>query len=276
MNPQQVGQWTNKLVEYLIENGPKLGGAIAILIAGFIAARFVGKVLEGWLAKRQMEPPVRMLICRVVRLLVMAFALVIALGTCGINITPLVTMFGVAGVGIGLALQGVLSNLVAGLLIIFTKPFRVGEYIEIIGCSGQVSVIDMFTTVLVHPDRSKVVIPNRKIVGEVLHNYGTIRQHDIRVGVAYSTNLPAAIALINELLARNPHVLKDVPPVVAVGGFGDSAIELVVKPWSPVNDFGNAAAEIKLAIVDAFRARNIEIPFPQREIRVINGGPLKV
>lgn len=272
MNPDQVKQWTEFLIKYLIENGPKLGGAIAILIAGFIAARFVGSVLTGWLEKKQLEPPVRMLICRVIRLLIIAFALLIALGTCGINITPLVTMFGVAGVGIGLALQGVLSNLVAGLLIIFTKPFRVGEYIEIIGCSGQVHMVDLFTTTLVHPDRSRVVIPNRKIVGEVLHNYGVIRQHDIRVGVAYSTNLPAAIALIHELLARNQKVLKDVPPVVVVGAFGDSAIEILVKPWSPVGEFGNAAAEIKLAIVDAFRTRNVEIPFPQREVRVLQEG----
>lgn len=272
MNPAQVQQWTELLIKYLIENGPKLGGAVAILIAGFLAARFLGNILQGWLEKKQLEPPVRMLICRVVRLLVIAFALLIALGTCGINITPLVTMFGVAGVGVGLALQGVLGNLVAGLLIIFTKPFRVGEYIEIIGCSGQVSAIELFTTILVHPDRSRVVIPNRKIVGEVLHNYGTIRQHDIRVGVAYSTNLPAAIALINELLARNTKVLKDVPPVVVVGAFGDSAIEILVKPWSPVADFGNASAEIKLAIVDAFRSRNVEIPFPQREVRVLQDG----
>ncbi len=273
MNPAQVSQWTEKLIEFLITNGPKLGGGIVILVVGFIAARFLGGMVQGWLEKKQLEPPVRMLISRLVRLMVIAFALVIALGTCGIDITPLVTMLGVAGVGIGLALQGVLSNLVAGLLIIFTKPFRVGEFVEIIGCSGQVSVIDLFTTVLVHPDRSRVVIPNRKIVGEVLHNYGTIRQHDIRVGVAYNTNLPAAIALINELLARNPHVLKDVPPVVVVGAFADSSIEILVKPWSSVNDFGAAGAAIKLAIVDAFRARNVEIPFPQRDVHIIQTTP---
>ncbi len=273
MNQAQVSQWTEKLIEFLITNGPKLGGGIIILIVGFIAARFLGNMVQGWLERKQMEPPVRMLITRVIRLMVVAFALVIALGTCGIDITPLVTMLGVAGVGIGLALQGVLSNLVAGLLIIFTKPFRVGEYIEIIGCSGQVSVVDLFTTVLAHPDRSRVVIPNRKIIGEVLHNYGNIRQHDIRVGVAYSTNLPAAIALINELLARSPHVLKDVPPVVVVGTFADSSIEILIKPWSSVNDFGNASAAIKLAVVEAFRARNVEIPFPQREIRILQPTP---
>lgn len=269
---EQISQLKEKGIEFLYQRGPNLLGAIIILVAGFMVARFLGGILGKWLERRHLEPPVRMLLVRLLWLVVMALFVMVALGTLGIAVGPLIALMSVAGVGVGLAMQGVLSNLVAGLLIIFTKPFRVGEYIEIIGCSGQVSVIDMFTTVLVHPDRSRIVIPNRKIVGEVLHNYGTIRQHDIRVGVAYNTNLPAAIALINELLAQNSKILKDVPPVVVVGAFGDSAIEILVKPWSPVGEFGNAAAEIKLAIVDAFRSRNVEIPFPQREIRVLQNG----
>lgn len=269
---EQITQLKAKGIDFLYQRGPNLLGAIIILVAGFMVARFLGGLLGKWLERRHLEPPVRMLLVRLLWLVVMALFVMVALGTLGIAVGPLIALMSVAGVGVGLAMQGVLSNLVAGLLIIFTKPFRVGEYIEIIGCSGQVSVIDMFTTVLVHPDRSRIVIPNRKIVGEVLHNYGTIRQHDIRVGVAYNTNLPAAIALINELLAQNSKILKDVPPVVVVGAFGDSAIEILVKPWSPVGEFGNAAAEIKLAIVDAFRSRNVEIPFPQREIRVLQNG----
>lgn len=269
---EQISQLKAKGIEFLYERGPNLLGAIVILIAGFMVARFLGRILGKWLERRHLEPPVRMLFVRLLWLVVMALFVMVALGTLGIAVGPLIALMSVAGVGVGLAMQGVLSNLVAGLLIIFTKPFRVGEYIEIIGCAGQVSTIDMFTTVLAHPDRSRIVIPNRKIVGEVLHNYGTIRQHDIRVGVAYSTNLPAAIALINELLAQNPKVLKDVPPVVVVGAFGDSAIEILVKPWTSVGDFGNASAEIKLAIVDAFRSRKVEIPFPQREIRVLQDG----
>lgn len=274
MDPAKVSQWTDKLITYLIENGPKLAGAVGILIVGILVARGVGKVVERWLNKKDLEPPVKMLISRIIRLFVIAFALVIALGTCGVNIAPLVAGIGVAGVGIGLAMQGVLSNLVSGLLIIFTKPFRVGEYIEIVGCYGQVSVIDLFTTILVHPDRSRVVIPNRKIVGEILHNYGTIRQHEIKVGVAYSTNVAEAITIIQGVLAQNPKVLKDPAPVVAVQDFGDSAINITIRPWSNLSEFGPAAAEIKLAVVDAFRARKIEIPFPQREIRVIAGKAL--
>jgi len=269
---EQINQLKGKGIDFLYDKGPNLLGAIVILIAGFLLARILCRLLNSALERRHLEPPVRMLITRLVWLVIMALFTMVALGTLGIAVAPLIALMSVTGVGVGFAMQGVLSNLVAGLVIILTKPFRVGEYVQIAGCSGQVSNIDLFTTVLAHPDRSRVVIPNRKIVGEILHNYGTIRQQDITVGVAYSTNLPAAIAVINQLLAANPRVLQDLPPVVAVGRFGDSSVEIQVRPWTSVNDFGKASAEIRLAIIDAFRSRNIEIPFPQQEVRVLTPG----
>jgi len=115
----------------------------------------------------------RKLIVRVVRMVVLLFAVVVALDKFGFQIAPLVAGIGVAGLGIGFALQGVLGNMVAGLTIIFTKPFRVGEYIEIVGVHGDVAAIELFSTTLVHTDRSRIIVPNRKIVGEILHNFGT-------------------------------------------------------------------------------------------------------
>jgi small conductance mechanosensitive channel len=271
---EQISQLKTEAIRFATDKGPSLLGAVVILVAGFILARFICRLLGHWLEGRRLEPPVRMLLTRVTWLIIMALFVMVALGTLGIAVGPLIALMSVAGVGIGLAMQGVLGNLVAGLVIIFTKPFRIGEYIEIIGCYGQVTAIDLFTTVLLHPDRSRVVIPNRKIVGEVLHNYGTIRQHDISVGVAYNTDLSRALAVVNEVLARSPKVLKDPAPVVAVSKLGESSIDIAVKPWSPLSEYGPAAAEIRLAIVDAFRERKIEIPFPQREIRVIGSGNL--
>lgn len=271
---EQISQLKAEGIRYAADKGPALIGAIVILIAGFLLTRFVCRLLGKWLEGRHTEPPVRMLLTRVTWLIIMALFFMVALGTLGIAVGPLIALMSVAGVGVGLAMQGVLGNLVSGLVIIFTKPFRIGEYIEVVGNYGQVSVIELFSTTLVHPDRSHVVIPNRKISGEVLHNYGTIRQHDITVGVAYNTNLPAAIGVINEILARNPRVLKDPAPAVAVNSFGQSSIEIAVKPWSPVQELGPAGAEIRLAIVDAFRARKIEIPFPQMEVRVVGQGSL--
>ena len=272
MNPDQVIVWKNKIIEVSIEKGPKILTALLILVAGIMVAKFIGNIAQAWLNRRDLEPPVRSLATRVIRLLIVVLFGVVALGTAGVDTAPMIAGIGVAGVGIGLAMQGVLGNLVCGLLIIFTKPFRVGEYIEIVGVYGQVNTIDLFTTVLAHPDRSRVVIPNRKIVGEILHNYGTVRQQDIKVGVAYSTDLPSALAVIRQVLAQNSRVLKEPTPVVAVVGFGDSAIDIAIKPWSDLKDFAQVRAEINLALAEAFRTNGIQIPFPQREIRVLNGG----
>jgi len=268
MTLEQVGE---KMVTLSIEKGPKILTAIAILVAGGIVARFVGRFAQRWLENRKLEPPVRVLLTRLVKLLIIAIFLVVALGTAGIDTTPLVAGIGVAGVGIGLAMQGVLGNLICGLLIIFTKPFRVGEYIDIIGVHGQVNTIDLFTTTLLHPDRSRIVIPNRKIVGEVLHNYGTVRQQDVKVGVSYNTDLAKALAVIRGVLNQNDKVLKDPEPMVAVVGFGDSSVDIAVKPWTELKNYAAARAELHLGLANAFRANGIEMPFPQQEIRLLNG-----
>src|SRR5260370_376522 len=213
-----------RIANYVEKHGPALLGAIVILTIGFFVARWLGRLAMHWLNRKEMalEPPVRMLIVRVLRLLVFVFPLVIAAGTAGVDVTALVASIGVAGVGVGLAMQGVLSNVVAGLTIIFTKPFRVGEYIELLGTHGQVTAIELFTTKLIHADRSRVVIPNRKIVGEVLHNYGTMRQLDLSVGVGYATNVVDAVAVVREILNQNPRVLKEPVAVVWVTSLGDS------------------------------------------------------
>jgi len=212
----------------------------------------------------------RKLAVRVIRLLVFGLALVLALEKFGVPIAPMVAGIGVAGVGIGLAMQGVLSNLVAGLTIIFTKPFRVGEYIELIGVQGVVKNVELFTTTLLHPDLSRVVIPNRKVVGEVIHNYGMIRQLEINVAVGYGSNLNEVIQTVRDILASNPRVLKDPAPGVGVGAFGESGVTIGVRPWTSVPDFGPAGGELHRAILEEFRAKGIQMPLPQREVRLLN------
>lgn len=267
-------EWKDKIANYVVLQGPALLGALLIIVAGLIASKWITRLFSAWLSRRQLEPPVRMLMSRVVALLIILFSALIAVGTIGVDIMPLVTGIGVIGVGVSLAMQGVLGNLVAGLLIIFTKPFRVGEYISIIGVQGQVDTIELFNTVLLNADRSRVVIPNRKIVGEVLQNYGTIRQLDLSVGVSYDTNIPATLALVRDILSKNTRVLKELAPGIGVSALADSSINLAVKPWVAVNDYGPAGAEINLAIIERFREAGISIPFPQREIRILNGNGL--
>ncbi len=256
-------------LDLLVRYGFQILGAVAILAIGFVVARWVGNITQRALERRALEPPVRILMVRFVKVLVLLFTLLAALDKFGFQIAPLVAGIGVAGLGIGIALQGVLSNVVAGLSIILTKPFRVGEYVQLVGVDGQVDRIELFSTTLVHADRSRVVIPNRKIVGEILHNCGATRQLHLGVGIAYSGDVERALATIRDVLEKNPRVLKDPTPVVGISGLGDSAITVSIQPWVAVADYGDAQAEIYQAVVRRFREHRIEIPFPQREVRLL-------
>jgi small conductance mechanosensitive channel len=267
---ETIEQTRRTLIDLSIRYGPKLLTAFVVLFVGVLASRRSGQAMQQWLAKRELEPPVRKLIGRVASLLVLLLFVLMALQNLGVELLPLFASLGVAGVGVGLAMQGVLSNLTAGLTIIFTRPFKVGEYVALVGVEGQVDSIELFSTTLLHTDCSRVVIPNRKIVGEILHNYGKLRQLDLSVSVAYAADLDKALRTIGEVLQQNPRVRKELTPVVGVVGLYDSAIQIAIKPWVSVADFIPAAGELNAAVVVAFRARQIEIPFPQREVRLLS------
>jgi small conductance mechanosensitive channel len=238
-------------------------------VAGFIVGKWVSGAFARMLERRELEPPIRALFTRVVWALCVLLFAIMALQNLGVELLPLVAGLGVAGAGVALATQGVLSNLVAGLSIIFAKPFRVGEYIAIAGVEGAVTDITLFSTTLTHADRSRVVIPNRKIVGEILHNYGTVRQLELTVGVAYDTDLATLIPLIHEVLQGNPRVLKEPLAVVQPVQLGDSSVGIAVKPWVLVQDQVLATGEINAAVLQSLRARGVVIPVPQREVRLI-------
>lgn len=264
-----IDQAKNTLMDLAIRFGPRLVAAVLILFAGVIVSRWVTRWLARGLSHIELEPPVRILFGRVAWLLTMALFVILALQNLGVELLPLIAGLGVAGAGLALATQGVLSNVVAGLSIIFTKPFRVGEYISIVAEEGTVESITLFNTTLGHLDRSRVVIPNRKITGEILHNFGQIRQLDICVGVAYDTDLSAALALVEEVLRNNSRVLADPAPIVRTMGLGDWSVTIGVKPWVKVQDYGPATGEVNRAILELFRSRGIVMPVPQREVRLI-------
>jgi small conductance mechanosensitive channel len=257
-------------IDLALRFGPKVLAAALILTLGYFVARWASQWLERALGHIEMEPPVRTLIVRITRAAVSVLFLIMALQNLGVELLPLIAGLGVAGAGIALAMQGVLGNLFAGLTIILTKPFRIGEYIEIVGEEGMVDGISLFQTTLAHPDRSRVVIPNRKIVGEILHNFGRIRQVSVTVGVAYDTDVNRAIGLIHDVLRANARVLHDVEPVIIVSQLADSSVNIAVKPWVAVADFSAATGEINQAILETFRDAYIKIPVPQREVRQIN------
>jgi len=257
-----------QIIDLLIQFGPRLLTAILIVIAGVI----VGGWAERWQARAlrrfDLEPPLRVLLSRVIRGLVLILFLVMALQNLGVQLLPLIAGLGVAGAGIALAMQGVLSNIVAGLSIILTKPFRVGQYIQVAGVEGRVQHVSLFSTILNHADRSTVVIPNRKIVGEILHNYGHIRQVSVQVGVAPDTDVAAVLQLIEGVVLANPRVLKDVPPVIGVSSLAQSVVQISIQPWVSVDDYGAMTAELSRAILEALRANRISLALAQHEVRL--------
>ena len=263
-------QAQNTLVDLSIKFGPKVIIAILIMVCGFYAGRWAGSVFHRWLSKLQLEPPVRLLLVRIVRMLVLGLFLIMALQNLGVELMPLIAGLGVAGAGIALAMQGVLGNLAAGLTIIFTQPFRVGEYIAIVGVEGQVEGIDLFSTTLSHADRSVVVVPNRKIVGEILHNYGHIRQLDMRVTVVRSDELERVLQLISDVVSENPHVLKEPVAFIGVMTLTDSSIGIAVKPWVKAPDYAAVSSEINRAIIEKIRAAGVDYPPSERKIRIVN------
>jgi small conductance mechanosensitive channel len=271
MNDQAatISHAKDTLIDLAIRFGPRLLAAVVILIVGVIVSGWVSRWVTQLLGHRQLEQPVRLLLARIAWAFCFAIFALMALQNLGIELLPLLAGLGVVGAGVALATQGVLSNMVAGLTIIFSKPFHVGEYISIAGVEGVVESISLFNTTLGHVDRSQVVVPNRKVVGEILHNYGRIRQVEVSVGVAYDSDLGVVVDLIRGVLQANPHVLQDPPPVVQPMQFGDSSITIAVKPWVAVQDQVQATGEIYAAVLGALRARGVVMPPPQREVRLI-------
>lgn len=265
---QGLDQAKTTAIDLALKFGPKLLVAVLIVIAGYMVGRWAGQLTLRALDRFHFEPPVRLLTERVVRALVLGLFAIMALQNLGVELLPLIAGLGVAGAGVALAMQGVLGNVFAGLTIIFVQPFRVGDYISIVNEEGEVLEITLFSTTLGHPDRSRVVIPNRKIVGEILHNYGHLRQLDLTVSVAHDADVAAVVGLVQELLAANPHVLGEPAPLVFVARL-DEAVRIRVAPWVGVTNYVAAGAEINRAIYEKFREQRIALPAPRREVRLV-------
>ncbi len=259
----------DRIFNLVVEVAPRLIAAGLILATGYYAGRWAGRMLDRILTRLELDLTIRQLLVRTTRVLVLLLFLIISLQNLGVDLLPMIAGISVAGAGVALAMQGVLSNLAAGLTIIFTHPYKVNEYISIAGEEGMVENISLFSTTLIHVDLSRVVIPNRKIAGEILHNYGEIRQINITVGVAYNTDLELALASVKEILDRNQLVLKEPAPFVQVAKLSDSSVIIGVHPWVNVPDYPQAIGELNRKILDIFQKRGIQIPLPQSEVRLL-------
>ena len=266
-----LDQAKSTLVDLAIKFGPKVFVAILIVIAGVYAGRSLGRILDRSLGGLNLEPPVRLLLVRLLRLIVLALFFIMALQNLGVELLPLIAGLGVAGAGVALAMQGVLGNVVAGLTIIFTRPFRVGEYIAVVGVEGQVESIDIFSTRLSHIDHSIVVVPNRKLVGEILHNYGHIRQLNLTVSIARAADLERALAALEAAVAADAGARTEPAPSIGVSTLGSGAITITVAPWVKVTDYASAGGVLNRAIVEKLGAAGVQYPAPV-EIRMAGAG----
>ena len=266
---QSLDQVRASAIDMAFRFGPKLIVAIIILLLGYLAARWAGGFIRRLLKSFRLQPPVQILIERVVLCLTFGLFAIMAMQNLGVELLPLIAGLGVAGAGVALALQGVLGNVAAGLVIIFTQPFQVGDYISIADEEGEVLDISLFSTTLGHTDRSKVVIPNRKISGEIMHNFSKIRRLALSVGIAYDSDVNTALKLIDEVLKANPKVLQSPAPVVGVLRLADAQINIGVQPWVAVPDFEAATSQVNQAVLEAFRANGIAPSVPQRQVKMI-------
>lgn len=259
------------LVAFLIRYGLQILGALFIVFVGVKIASHLARALDGWLTRKtSIDAALRGLLVKGVRFAIIGVTLVVAAEKIGVPVASLIAGLGVAGIGLGLAMQGVLSNLISGMMIFFLKPFKVGEFIDVLHEHGEVVDITLFSTTLRHTDLSLIVIPNRKISGEILHNYGVKRQLEVKVGVSYDADVDKAIAVAREVALANPRVLKDPEPLVGVREVSESALTISVRPWVPVQEYEQAYLEVYRAVIEAFRANGIAMALPQREIRVVN------
>lgn len=247
--------------------------AIVIVLIGRWLARFISRLIERVMTAAQIERTVINFITHIVSILVMVFAVLMALGRLGIETTSILAILGAAGLAIGLALQGSLSNLAAGVLLIIFRPFKQGDFIEAGGVLGSVLEIQMLTTVMNTPENLRLIVPNSDIMNGAITNYSAneTRRVDLTIGVSYDDDVRHVKQVLDTLVAENPLVLEEPAPFVAVSDFGDSSVNFVVWVWVKRPDFRQVRFGLPEQIKLTLDAHGITIPYPQRDLHLKNG-----
>jgi len=259
-----------KIWELLTIYGLKVVAAIAVLIVG----RWVSKGLTGFtekiMNKRQVDPTIVSFVANLIYIALLIFVVLAALGQLGIQTTSFIAVIGAAGLAIGLALQGSLSNFAAGFLMIIFRPFKVGDFIEGAGVAGTVEKIQIFTTQLKTPDNKTIIIPNAKLSGDNIVNFSAkgTRRVDMVFGIGYGDDMDKARKIITDVIDNDPRVLKDPPPKIAVLALGDSSVDFAVRPWVKVPDYWDLWFDVTETIKKRFDAEGVSIPFPQRDVHL--------
>lgn len=250
--------------------GIKLVAALAIFIVGRWVAKLLRRVIQRLMEKSEVDPTIGQFVGNLSYIGLLAFVIIAALGQIGIQTTSFIAVLGAAGLAVGLALQGSLSNFAAGFLMIIFRPFRVGDYIEGAGVAGTVEEIQIFTTTLKTPDNKTVIIPNAKLTGDNIVNWtvkGT-RRVDLVMGIGYDDDIDKARQVMTDILAKEERILKDPAPQIALAELADSSVNFVVRPWVKAGDYWAVYFDLTEGIKKAFDREGISIPYPQRDVHV--------
>jgi small conductance mechanosensitive channel len=259
------------IVNFLVNYSFQLMGAVLVLALGFLVGGWISRAVLRLMEHRNVDLTLREFLAGVVKMLVVGVFLLAVLDKLGISVTPLVAAIGGLAVGASFAIQGPVSNYGAGLVIILTRMFKLGDTITVQGCSGQVEEISLATTILKTEDGELIVIPNRQIAGEIHTNSFANRVVEAQVGVAYTDDPEHAIAVIRAALTSIEGVTSEPPPQVGIAGFGDSSVNIDYRFWVPTNRYFEVMHAANLAVYKALGAGGLNIPFPQREVRMLGG-----
>ncbi|WP_299688744.1 small-conductance mechanosensitive channel MscS [uncultured Vibrio sp.] len=266
----QAEQWLTNNSDLFIQYGVNIISALVILFIGNLIVKAVANSVSKVLQKKNMDRAVVDFIHGLVRYLLFVIVLIAALGRLGVQTASVVAVIGAAGLAIGLALQGSLSNFAAGVLIVAFRPFKSGDYVEIGGVAGSVESIQIFQTVLTTPDNKMVVVPNGSVIGSPITNYSRhdTRRIDLMIGVSYNADLQKTKALLTKICESDERVLKEPGVQVGVHTLADSSVNFVVRPWVATADYWNVYFDLMQAIKEGLDNEGIEIPFPQMDVHM--------
>jgi small conductance mechanosensitive channel len=266
------------LVETIVELtsawGLKVVGAIALLIIGRIVCGAIRRGMRRGLERTSVDETLVPFLSSLVYYMAMAVLLIAVLNLFGIQTASVIAVFAAAGLAIGLAMQGTLSNFAAGVMLLIFRPFRIGDFVEVAGTAGSVQEIGIFSSVLHTPDNVKITVPNSAIYGDTVKNYSAndTRRNDLTIGISYDDDIARAIEVIRTVLSGDSRVLDDPEPVVAVGELGDSSVNLLVRPWCAGSDYWPLRFDLMRKLKEELEAAGCSIPYPQHDVHLRGDG----
>lgn len=266
---QQATAIYEMVVAFFVNYSFQILGAIIILLVGLLVASKIGRWVLKLCERKNIDITLSRFIASSAKIIVIVMVAIIALGKMGISVTPFVAAIGALSLGAGLAVQGLLSNYGAGLNIILTRPFVIGDTITVQGVTGLVLEIHLATTVLTDEDDVRITIPNRHIVGEIIHNSFSNTLAIISIGIAYHEDANNAIRLIGIAVKETGGYDLDKPPKIGIDEFADSSVNIGIRVWLPTGQYYQNRYQLNQAIFSALKENGIDIPFPQREVRLL-------